>query len=323
MIGCNEQKIDLRDAFFERFLDHARVNKDFVILTADMDSFILRELASEFPQKCLDIGISEQNMINVAAGIALTGRRAICFSIASFATFRCFEQIKVNVCSMNLPVAIIGIGPGFSFGQDGPTHHGQIDLAVMRLLPEINIYDISSNDLAGRVADFALFGGGPTYIRLDKGLFPTFESDSQAFNKGYRFLVPKQKANIIASGYMADIAVRVAALLRAEGFDIGVIDLFRIKPIDSHFINEVIKGSTMLFSLEENGVNGGIGSVIADIICEKNLGLMEFYKIAAPDEQILRYGSRKWFHEEFGLDEISVRDKVLNKLRIARQVQAS
>ena len=79
----------------------------------------------------------------------------------------------------------------------------------------------------------------------------------------------------------------------------------------------------MLLSLEENGVNGGIGSAIADIICEKNLGLMEFYKIAAPDEQILRYGSRKWFHEEFGLDEISVRDKVLNKLRTSRQVQAS
>ena len=124
------QKIDLRDAFFERFLDHARVNKDFVILTADMDSFILRELASEFPQKCLDIGISEQNMTSMACGLSIEGHKVYTYSIGNFPTLRCFEQIRNDICYHNVDTTIVSVGAGFSYGQLGISHFATEDISV-------------------------------------------------------------------------------------------------------------------------------------------------------------------------------------------------
>ena len=110
-------------------------------------------------------------MINVAAGLAIAGKIVFCYSIASFATLRCLEQIKVNICSMNLPVTIIGAGAGFSFGYDGPTHHGHQDVSSMRLMPEMSIIELSSNDVVEKAVDYVVEKNGPCYIRLDKGLF--------------------------------------------------------------------------------------------------------------------------------------------------------
>ena len=127
-------KLDVRDVFFDTIYQQCKNDPNLIIISADMDAFSLRKIAKEFPNQYLNVGVSEQNMINVAAGMALFGKRVLCYSIASFATLRCFEQIKVNLCSLNLPVTIVGAGAGFSFGYDGPTHHGHQDLAAMRLL---------------------------------------------------------------------------------------------------------------------------------------------------------------------------------------------
>ena len=139
-------KKDIRDAFFDELYIKGSQNKDIVILSADMDAFSLRKFSKDFPEQYINVGVSEQNMINIAAGLALSGKIVFCYSIASFATMRCFEQIKVNICSLNLPVSIIGAGAGFSFGYDGPTHHGHQDLSSMRLIPEMTILELSSND---------------------------------------------------------------------------------------------------------------------------------------------------------------------------------
>jgi len=147
---------DIRDAYFDTILEEVRLNKDILVLSADMDAFSLRVFEKEFPSQYLNVGVSEQNMINVAAGLALSGKIVFCYSIAAFATMRCLEQIKVNICSMNLPVTIVGAGAGFSFGYDGPTHHGHQDLSSMRLLPEMRIIELSSNDLAVKAVEYSL-----------------------------------------------------------------------------------------------------------------------------------------------------------------------
>jgi transketolase len=311
LIAAASQMTDIRDAFFGQFLDRAEEAEDFVILSADMDAFVLREIAKRFPEKHINIGVSEQNMINVAAGLALTGKKVICYSIASFATLRCFEQIKVNICSMNLPVTIVGAGPGFSFGHDGPTHHGQMDLSAMRLLPEMSVFEISSNDMAARVADAAIFEDTPKYIRLDKGPFPTFDITDNDFERGFRYLHPKAKINIVTSGYMAARALKVAEQLHNEGLSVGVVDVFRVKPIDKAFSSDVLAGSALIVSIEENCRTGGLGSAVADIICETPNTAPELHKIAVPDRQFIEYGDRDWFHEKYGLDESSIKAKVL------------
>ena len=121
----------------------------------------------------------------MSSGSCIVQKKVFCYSIASFATLRCFEQIKVNICSLKLPVTIIGAGAGFSFGYDGPTHHGHQDLSSMRLLPEMSIVELSSNDLAQKAVDFSLENNGPLYIRLDKGTFPEWSEHEVDFSKGF------------------------------------------------------------------------------------------------------------------------------------------
>ena len=149
-------QLDIRDVFFDRLYQLGSQNSNIMIISADMDAFSLRRFANDFPTQYLNIGVSEQNMINVAAGLAISGKIVFCYSIASFATLRCLEQIKVNICSMNLPVTIVGAGAGFSFGYDGPTHHGTQDISAMRLLPEMSILELSSNDVAVNAIDYVL-----------------------------------------------------------------------------------------------------------------------------------------------------------------------
>ncbi len=295
-------KIDIRDAFFDTIIDEARIKKNIILLSADMDAFSLRVMEKDLPDQYLNVGVSEQNMINIAAGLALTGKIVFCYSIASFATMRCYEQIKVNLCSMNLPVIIVGAGAGFSFGYDGPTHHGHQDLASMRLLPEMGIIDLSSNDIAKNSVKYCINEKKPFYIRLDKGPFPDYKSTLTDFKKGYRILRPLSKVNLVTSGFLTNTVSEVSDKLKNNfGFDLGVVDLFCVKPIDNKFYLDVIKNSEKIYSIEESCTVGGLGSILSEIITN-NRSNCKLFKIGAPNKQFIEYGSREWFHKKYKLD---------------------
>ena len=135
--GSNNK--DMRDAFFDEIYLESFKNPDLIVITNDMDIFSLRKLKKQRPNQFINVGVAEQNMINIASGLASTGMKVIIYGIAPFVVFRCFEQIKMNICSMNLPVSIVGIGSGVSFAFDGPTHHAIQDISVMNALPEMSI----------------------------------------------------------------------------------------------------------------------------------------------------------------------------------------
>ena len=270
-----------------------------------MDAFTLRIFEKDLPDQFLNVGVSEQNMINVAAGLALAGKMVFCYSIASFATMRCLEQIKVNICSMNLPVTIIGAGAGFSFGYDGPTHHGHQDLSTMRLMPEMHIIELSSSDLAAAAAQYLLDSPAPCYVRLDKGPFPDWSHAPADFDKGYRILRPMQPQNIVTNGFMARSACAAVDQLAAEGIEIGVVDLFHVKPVGRAFLNDIVLPSKTVFSLEESCVTGGLGSMIADEMATAGSS-SRLVKIGSPDRQFIEYGTREWFHEKYGLDQAGI-----------------
>ena len=206
-------QLDIRDVFFDRLYELGSQNSNIMIISADMDAFSLRRFANDFPDQYLNIGVSEQNMINVAAGLAISGKIVFCYSIASFATLRCLEQIKVNICSMNLPVTIIGAGAGFSFGYDGPTHHGHQDVSSMRLLPEMSILELSSNDVAVNAIDYILENKTPYYIRLDKGPFPNWSHIESDFTKGFRIIRSLSDVNLISNGFLVREVINAAEIL--------------------------------------------------------------------------------------------------------------
>ena len=128
--------IDTRDAFFFDLYNIARNDRQVVFLTADMGAYSLARFKKDLPKQYINVGVAEQNMVSVAAGLSLSGKKVFIYSITPFTTFRCFEQIKIDLSGMNLPVVIVGMGTGFTYSGDGPTHHAIHDLAVMRVLPD-------------------------------------------------------------------------------------------------------------------------------------------------------------------------------------------
>ncbi len=154
-----------RDAFFKSLFELAKKDKRIIVITADCGAPSLDKWREELPCQFINVGIAEQNMIAIAAGLALEGKRPYCYAIAPFATLRCYEFIKVDVCLMNLPVVIVGVGAGLSYNEAGPTHHATEDISIMRALPNMRIASISNNEQARNIASEI----GPLYVRLDRG----------------------------------------------------------------------------------------------------------------------------------------------------------
>lgn len=304
-------KIDIRDAFFEEVYKLGKRDKNLIFITDDMDAFVLRRFRRNFPKQFINIGVAEQNLMNVAAGLAASHKKVFVYGIANYVTMRCFEQIKFSICSMNLPVVIVAVGPGFSFAFDGPTHHGTNDLAIMRTLPEITIYNPSDAASAAACAVLSYNFNGPVYVRLDKGVFPNFWRKKDNFSKGFKILKNLSKTNIVSNGYMTQQAIKVSKNLEKKSLQFGVIDIFRIKPVALDFYKEVVSNSEKIVTLEENCLTGGIGSLVSELISDYGANV-KLKRIALPDLQLFTYGSRDYLHKSSSIDLESIEKALLN-----------
>ena len=161
--------MDIRDAFFDALYEIALKDSKVVLLVADMGAFSLDRFRKDLPDQYYNVGIAEQNLINVATGLAIGGKKVFTYAIAPFIIQRCYEQLKVNLSAMNLPITVIGMGTGICYTNDGPTHHATQDVANIRALPNFNILSISDPFSAKQAIRIAYNNSQPTYIRLDKG----------------------------------------------------------------------------------------------------------------------------------------------------------
>ncbi len=164
--------IDTRDAFFDELYAIAMEDRNIMFLTADMGAFSLAKFKKDLPEQYINVGVAEQTLVSVAAGLALGGKRVFIYAMAAFITQRCYEQIKIDLCQMRLPVTIIGSGPGLTYGSEGPTHHAINDVAIMKVLPEMMIITPRDPEEAKEAARIAYGRQMPVYIRLAKGKLP-------------------------------------------------------------------------------------------------------------------------------------------------------
>lgn len=301
--------IDIRDAFFDRIFDIATKDKNVIFISADTDAFSLRRFRKEMPEQYINIGVAEQNMITVAAGLGMSGKKVFIYAIIPFITMRCYEHIKNNICSMNVPVTIIGLGPGLSFGFDGPTHHGMQDIGVMRTLPEITIFNPCDGLSADACAVNAYKSKVPVYVRIDKGKFLTLYDEKDNFLNGLKVIKKISDINIVSTGFMSHRAIEVADELSKHSLDVGVIDLYRIKPISKNLL-KLIYQSKQLVTIEENSIVGGIGTVISELITDNGIST-PLKRIALEDKQYFDYGSREWLHHNYRIDTNSIVKQLL------------
>lgn len=297
--------IDIRDIFFNNIVKLFKKDKNLQIYTNDADVFALQKLRGH--RRFIDVGVAEQNLINISAGYSKDKFKSVVYGFCTFLTFRCYEQIRFNIASMRANVKIIGIGPGFSFPNDGPTHHGVHDLYLMYLIPELEIINIGDNALANMVGKKLFQIKEPSYVRIDKGNLELNIKINYNLHKGFAYLEnQKQKKNlIITTGYFCGKSLEVAKKIG----NTSVINLFRFKKFDKKkFIKECAKYKK-IFIYDESTFNGGITNIIIRLMKE-HYDLKNIKVLCCPDIQLFKYSqNRDEIHKLLKIDK-----KFLEKL---------
>ena len=300
---------DARDAVFEELYSLALRDKDVIVLSADTGAFMFKLFKEKIPRQYYNVGIAEQNMMSVAAGLTLTGKKVFVYGISNFVTMRCLEQIKIDICCMDRPVTIMGMGTGYVYSSDGPTHHITEDVALMRALPGMVVLSPSDCSLCAASIHLAYHSGKPCYIRFDKGPFePIYEPDSD-FSAGVSQVRAGRDYALVATGVMVNQAQRVAEELEKRGLDLAVIDLYRIKPVNAELLIELLRPFKAIFTLEEHTIMGGLGSVVLETLLPDVMIPVERFGI--PGVARSEVGSREYMRALDGTDVATVAERIL------------
>ncbi|CAB5139633.1 Transketolase, C-terminal section (EC [Olavius algarvensis associated proteobacterium Delta 3] len=298
--------ISQRDAFWGRVFELAKENKDVLLVIADMGAPALDTFRVELNAQYIDVGIAEQQALAVAAGLAMEGKKVFAYAIAPFISLRCYEHIRVNLASMNVPVTLVGVGAGTSYDDSGPTHHAVDDVSALRILPNLRIHNITDSVMARAFADICCDIEYPNYLRMDRKWLPDIYEDGFDFSAGMSTLLPGKDAMIVATGNMVHRAMEVAETLRGNGADIGVADVFTF-PIPQKALLEAIQDAGRIITLEEHNLAGGLGSAVCEIMADH--GMLKPVKRVGMDfsrKYCYRYGGREHIQSLYGLDKESL-----------------
>ncbi|SJZ34662.1 transketolase [Trichlorobacter thiogenes] len=304
---------DARDAIFEELYELALKDKDVIVLSADTGAYMLTLFKKNIPEQFYNVGIAEQNMMSVAAGLSMSGKKVFVYGISNFVTLRCLEQIKIDICCMQRPVTIIGMGTGYVYSSDGPTHHITEDVAVMRAIPGITILSPSDCSLCAASIHIAYNSQGPCYIRFDKGPFDQIYQPDTDFSSGVSEITAGIDYAIIATGIMVNQAQFIAKECEKRGIAIAVIDLYRLKPVNTKGLVEMLRKFKGVFTLEEHTIIGGIGSIIAETLVTNNI-MIPVKMFGIPDVSRRDVGSREFMRRLDGTDVDTVVSEIMSAI---------
>ncbi len=274
-----------------------------IVLTADLGYSVLDSFASRFPGRCLNVGICEQNMTAVAAGLALEGHVVYTYSIGNFPVMRCLEQIRNCVCYHDANVKIIAVGGGFVYGQLGMSHHATEDLAVTRALPNMRVFCPADPDEAVKVVRAAHGMKGPCYVRLARGGEPCLHPDVSDYDV-MRLLTLQEGRDVavVATGPVLSEALAAARQLNEEGVRIGVYNCISLKPFDVESLHAIAERYRAVVSLEEHNVIGGLGSTLADALLSlKAAGIPHLVRLGLQDVYTSVVGCQSYLRQVYGL----------------------
>lgn len=298
----------MRDAFIGTLSDRMATDDRIFFLTADLGAPALDRIRHEFPDRFINIGIAEQNLINVATGLALEGFHVFAYAIAPFIAMRAYEQVRVNlaISSHVRPVSItmLGLGGGVSYVVSGPTHHCLEDLAIIRLLPNLSVYSPADWVTAARLVDHTLSQTGPAYVRLDGKALPALYDSTAGLpvSNGFAPLVSGEEICLVSTGFMTHRALAAASARPG----VSVLDLFCLKPCDEAALARYLSPYRTVITMEEGFINsGGLDGLVAQIGRKYGLGF-RLISIGFDDRYVFDLGSRDHLHHINGIDESAV-----------------
>lgn len=293
----------MRQAVLDMVYKLAKADRRIFYIGSDLGVGTLDKFKQEMPDRFFMEGISEANIIGMAAGLALEGKIVYVNTIATFLTRRCFEQLVVDVCLHNANVRLIGNGGGLAYAPLGPTHLAIEDMAILRAVPNMTIVAPADADEMRRFMPQTVGHDGPIYIRLAKGYDPIVTTDAVPFQIGKA--IPMREGSdalIITTGITLQFALEAAVILEEQGIDTAVLHSHTVKPLDEEAILSHASNVPVVVTIEEHSINGGLGSAVAEIIAEASFASPKlFRRIGLPDVFPDQYGSQESLLERYSI----------------------
>ena len=295
-----------RESFGEALCELAKTDEDIVVLDADLSAATKTSIfQKQYPERFINCGIAESNMIGVAAGLAAAGKKPFAASFAMFSTGRAFEQIRNSVAYPNLNVKIAGSHAGISTGEDGATHQCLEDIGIMRTIPNMVILNPADHWEMMAATKAALEHNGPVYIRLGRLAIDSFnDPDNYKFELGKGIVLREGKdLTIIANGLCVAPSLEAAAKLAEEGIEAKVINIHTIKPLDEELVVAAAKETGKVVTVEEHSIIGGLGGAVCECLAEKapvpvkRIGINDVFGESGPAVALL---------EKYGLDAAGI-----------------
>ncbi|MCE5279541.1 MAG: transketolase C-terminal domain-containing protein [Planctomycetaceae bacterium] len=292
----------MRKALLDILTQLMHADRSIYILTADTGFHVFDEFPQRFPNRFINVGISEAAMIGMAAGLAMAGKQVFTYGIVPFVTMRCFEQIRVDLCYPNLPVKVIGVGGGLTYGPAGMTHHSIEDIALMSCLPNMSVVCPGDPVETGLAIEASMVLKGPCYLRLGKSGEPAVHPrrpEGFAIGKGIALRRGRDVA-LVATGNMLATAAAACDLLERRGLSCELISMHTVKPIDADLIAEAASRCPVIATLEEHSIIGGLGSMVAGVAADRGLKVA-LRRFALPDRYEHKAGSQEYLRGQYGL----------------------
>lgn len=295
-------KITNRQAICDTLLERAKDDKDIIVVCSDSrGSASLGPFAQAYPKQFVEVGIAEQDLVGISAGLASCGKKVFAASPASFLTTRSYEQAKVDVAYSNTNVTLIGISGGVSYGALGMTHHSCQDFAAMSSLTGMRVYNPSDRFQTTKLINALLEDKNPAYIRVSRSATEDVYSENMQFELNKANVVGIGKdVLLVACGEMVPYAKKAMDTLNTKGISTGLIDMYCIKPYDSKTLLELARDVKLVVSIEEHAPQGGLGSATAQVL-SANLP-KRLLELNLPDEHLIS-GTNTEMFAYYGLDD--------------------
>ncbi len=301
----------MRSAYLETLYNLSKKDSNVLALISDNGAIVYDQYRQDFPEQFINAGISEANMVGMAAGLADRGKIPFAYTIGAFLAYRAYEFIMNDVCLQNKNVKLVGIGSGFSYSLLGPSHHTIFDISALRPLPNLTIFSPASPMEVKKVVNAAYEMKGPVYIRLGTNREP------EIYDRDYTFLPGKavrlkdgNDITLVSTGSMVYNVLDLAEKLGEDGISASVINVHTIKPFDKDAILRDVKKTGRIVTIEEHSIVGGIGSIVAETLAE-NADNWKFMRIGLQDF-VKGYGNRADVQRANRIDV----ETIVNKLKL-------
>jgi transketolase len=297
----------VRNAYLSALHDLAKADKNILALISDNGAIVYDKFRAAFPEQYTNCGISEANMVGMAAGLASSGKIPFAYTISNFLVYRAYEQIRNDVCLQNMNVKLVGIGVGFVYSSLGPTHHGTEDIAVMRCLPHMTIFSPADPLETKKVTMAAAAIKGPVYIRLATGGTPAVYEKDYEFSVGKAVeVMPGKDVVIFSTGSSVHEVLLAVKELKKGGISARLVNFHTIKPLDKEMIVKAARETGRALVVEEQNIHGGLAGAISEILMDEGLVAVKFRRMGLQDAFAKGYGTYDDLKEMNGLSKAHI-----------------